>query len=126
MKHLLSTILESASSSLYFIVGGKKDYLVVGSDSGRINILEYNTEKNKWDKVHEEMFGKSGCRRVVPGQYLCVDPKGRALMIGALEKTKLVYVLNRTLSAKFNLCPSKLIVSWLLYPACVPYIKFCL
>ena len=32
-----------------------------------------------------ETFGKSGCRRIVPGQYLAVDPKGRALMIGKLN-----------------------------------------
>jgi splicing factor 3B subunit 3 len=29
-----------------------------------------------------ETFGKSGCRRIVPGQYLAVDPKGRAIMVG--------------------------------------------
>ena len=39
--------------------------------------------------------GKSGCRRIVPGQYLAIDPKGRAVMIGAVEKQKLVYILNR-------------------------------
>ena len=32
--------------------------------------------------MHQETFGKSGCRRIVPGQYLAVDPKGRAVMIG--------------------------------------------
>jgi hypothetical protein len=31
----------------------------------------------------------------VPGQYLAIDPKGRAVMIGAIEKQKLVYILNR-------------------------------
>ena len=31
----------------------------------------------------------------MPGQYLAVDPKGRAVMIGAVEKQKLVYILNR-------------------------------
>lgn len=31
-----------------------------------------------------ETFGKSGCRRIVPGQYLAVDPKGRAIMIGKI------------------------------------------
>lgn len=35
-------------------------------------------------QVHQETFGKSGCRRIVPGQYLAVDPKGRAIMIGKL------------------------------------------
>ena len=34
-------------------------------------------------------------RRIVPGQYLAIDPKGRAVMIGAIEKQKLVYILNR-------------------------------
>ena len=42
-----------------------------------------------------ETFGKSGCRRIVPGQYLAIDPKGRAVIIAAVEKQKLVYILNR-------------------------------
>ena len=58
------------------------DYIVVGSDSGRVVILEYNPQKNVFEKIHQETFGKSGCRRIVPGQYLAVDPKGRSLMIG--------------------------------------------
>jgi splicing factor 3B subunit 3 len=48
-----------------------------------------------WRQVHQETFGKSGARRITPGEYLAVDPKGRACMIGAVEKQKLVYVLNR-------------------------------
>ena len=68
---------------------------MIGSDSGRITILQYNTTKNCFLKIHEETFGKSGVRRMVPGEYLAVDPKGRAVMIGAFEKMKLVYILNR-------------------------------
>jgi splicing factor 3B subunit 3 len=85
------------------ILGGNRDYVVVGSDSGRINILQYNPEKNRFDKIHEETFGKSGCRRIIPGQYLAVDPKGRAVMIGAIEKMKLVYVLNRDSHANLTI-----------------------
>ncbi|GJY54128.1 spliceosome-associated protein 130 A [Tanacetum coccineum] len=44
-------------------------------------------------------IGKFGCRRIVPGQYLALDPKGRALMITACEKQKLVYVLSRDSAA---------------------------
>jgi splicing factor 3B subunit 3 len=61
------------------------DYIVVGSDSGRIVILEYISTKNIFEKVHQETFGKSGCRRIVPGQYLAIDPKGRAVMIGKVN-----------------------------------------
>ena len=53
---LLSLILHLTS-------GGGKDYAVVGSDSGRICILEYNAAKNSFERVHIETFGKSGCRR---------------------------------------------------------------
>ena len=35
----------------------------MGSDSGRICILEYNAAKNSFDRVHMETYGKSGCRR---------------------------------------------------------------
>lgn len=67
--------------TVFFIISS--DYMVIGSDSGRIVILEYNPSKNILEKVHQETFGKSGCRRIVPGQYLAVDPKGRAVMIGS-------------------------------------------
>uniref|UniRef100_A0AAR2K1C0 Splicing factor 3B subunit 3 n=1 Tax=Pygocentrus nattereri TaxID=42514 RepID=A0AAR2K1C0_PYGNA len=56
-----------------------------------------------FEKVHQETFGKSGCRRIVPGQFLAVDPKGRAVMIGAIEKQKLVYILNRDAAARLTI-----------------------
>uniref|UniRef100_A0A673M240 Splicing factor 3B subunit 3 n=1 Tax=Sinocyclocheilus rhinocerous TaxID=307959 RepID=A0A673M240_9TELE len=56
-----------------------------------------------FEKIHQETFGKSGCRRIVPGQFLAVDPKGRALMIGAIEKQKLVYILNRDAAARLTI-----------------------
>lgn len=79
--------------------GAPTDHLIVGSDSGRIVILGWNKERNIWKKIHQETYGRTGCRRTVPGQFLATDPRGRACMIGALEKHKLVYVLNRDASA---------------------------
>ena len=76
-------------------MGMEKDFVVVGSDSGRIVILEYELENNRFVKIHQETFGKTGVRRIVPGEYLATDPKGRAIMIGAVEKQKFVYILNR-------------------------------
>jgi splicing factor 3B subunit 3 len=105
LQTLLSVEIFGAVRSLerFRLTGSQKDYIVVGSDSGRIVILEYNKEKNVFEKVHQETFGKSGCRRIVPGQYLAVDPKGRAVMIGACEKQKLVYVLNRDNAARLTI-----------------------
>ena len=79
------------------ILGSNKDYIVVGSDSGRIVILEYNPQKNLFEKVHQETFGKSGCRRIVPGQYLAADPKGRAIMIGTSFQTESEHIISSSL-----------------------------
>jgi splicing factor 3B subunit 3 len=65
--------------------------------------LEFNSKQNKFLKVHQETFGKTGCRRIVPGQYLAADPKGRAIMIGAIEKQKFVYVINRDNDSKLTI-----------------------
>ena len=81
--------------SAFRLPGQNKDYLVVTSDSGRIVILEFDAKVGTWAKVHQETYGKTGVRRAVPGEYLASDPKGRAIMIGALEKQKFVYVLKR-------------------------------
>ncbi|EJW82621.1 splicing factor 3b [Wuchereria bancrofti] len=85
------------------LTGGSKDYIVIGSDAGRIVILEYNAQKVCFERVHQETFGKTGCRRIVPGQFLAVDPKGRAILIGAVERQKLVYIMNRDASANLTI-----------------------
>ncbi|EGR33979.1 splicing factor subunit 130kda, putative [Ichthyophthirius multifiliis] len=81
--------------STFRLPGFKKDYIIIGSDSGRIVILNYNKKKGEFEKLHQETYGKTGCRRIVPGQYIAVDPKGRVCMIAALEKQKFVFILNR-------------------------------
>lgn len=43
------------------------DLIVLGSDSGRVVILEYNVGTRHFAKIHEETFGKTGCRRITPG-----------------------------------------------------------
>ncbi|ODM22548.1 Pre-mRNA-splicing factor rse1 [Aspergillus cristatus] len=85
------------------LAGSSKDYIIIGSDSGRITIIEYVPSQNRFSRIHLETFGKSGVRRVVPGQYLVADPKGRACMIASVEKNKLVYVLNRNSQAELTI-----------------------
>lgn len=91
------------SIAAFRLTGGIKDYLAIGSESGRLVILEYLPDKRRFDKVHQETFGRSGIRRIVPGQYLTCDSKGRAIMIGSVEKQKLVYQLNRDTQANLTI-----------------------
>jgi len=85
------------------LTGNKKDYIIVGSDSGRITILEANLEKREFIKIHQETFGKTGVRRIVPGEYIASDPKGRAIIIAAVEKQKFVYITGRDSENKMTI-----------------------
>ncbi len=89
--------------SPFRITGATTDHLIVASDSGRIVVLQWDKDRNAFKKIHQETYGKSGCRRLVPGQFLTCDPKGRACMIGAIEKQKFVYVLNRDNAANLTI-----------------------
>jgi splicing factor 3B subunit 3 len=105
----LSTVITSdvfgsiRSLAAFRLTGSTKDYAIVGSDSGRIIILDYDPKTSSFIKLHQETFGKSGARRIVPGQYLATDPKGRSVMISAMEKAKLVYILNRDAAANLTI-----------------------
>ena len=54
--------------------GASTDYLVLGSDSGRVSVVEYIKERNQFERVHLETFGKSGCRSDLCIECLCVVP----------------------------------------------------
>ncbi|KAF5094205.1 hypothetical protein DV451_005068 [Geotrichum candidum] len=91
------------SLAVFRIAGSSQDHIIVTSDSGRIVILDYDESANKFVQLHMETFGKAGITRTSPGQYLAVDPKGRAAMIASVEKNKLVYVLNRDAAANVTI-----------------------
>ena len=74
--------------------GEKRDLVGVATDSGALSVLDLTKNSN-----NVVVYGKTQCRRSTPGQYICSDPKGRALMIAAVEKRKLVYVLNHSSTA---------------------------
>lgn len=76
----------------------------MGSDSGRIIILEYNATKNILERVHQETFGKSGCRRIVPGQYLAIDPKGNNHVLHYSIKGRSHFSVWNRLLWFFGLC----------------------
>ncbi|KAK3295976.1 CPSF A subunit region-domain-containing protein [Chaetomium fimeti] len=101
LSHDIFGIIRSIAT--FRLAGSHKDYIILATDSGRIAIIEYQPKTNRFSRIHLETFGKSGVRRVVPGQYLAADPKGRACLIAGVEKNKLVYVLNRNAQAELTI-----------------------
>ena len=80
------------------LAGQSKDCIVVSSDSGRLTFLSILNGAFKREAC--ETYGKWGLRRIVPGQFMATDPKGRAVMLAAMEKDKLVFVINRNAEDK--------------------------
>ncbi|KKY32709.1 putative pre-mrna-splicing factor rse1 [Diaporthe ampelina] len=101
LSHDVFGIIRSLAA--FRLAGSSKDYIILATDSGRIAIVEYQPSQNRFTRIHLETFGKSGIRRVIPGQFLAADPKGRACLIASVEKNKLVYVLNRNSQAELTI-----------------------
>ena len=89
--------------SPFRLSGNKKDYIILLSDSGKISILTIDISTLTFVKLHQETYGKTGCRRITPGEYVGVDPRGRAIMVGAIEKQKFVYIMNRDIENKMTI-----------------------
>ena len=93
--------LASIFSFLFFLLffsficlpcpGSTRDHLVLTSDSGSITVAEWRS--HHWETVHNETFGRSECRRVVAGEYLAADPKGRAVLVGRSRHRTLLLLL---------------------------------
>ena len=88
---------------MHSALGEERDHLVVSCDSGKVSILRFDASRGGrssgvFVNVTQAVFGKTGCRRVVPGQFVCSEHSangGRVLMVGATEKQKLVYKIGR-------------------------------
>lgn len=76
------------------IAGTTTHYLCVSSDSGNLTVLSMDLQNKRFTALFNEPHSKSGIRRLTPSE-ITVDPKGRAVMVSAIEKNRLVYVMNR-------------------------------
>ena len=101
--HLISStplFSEVLQVTAFRFLGSPLDFLVVTSDSGYLAILAFDERSRRFVAVQQEMMGKTGMRRGTPGHYVAVEPKGRALMVAALEKAKMTFILNRDTQAQ--------------------------
>lgn len=91
----LNTFSQIRAVAVFRLPATKRDYILLTSDAGSLTILSADESSASFRTVHCESFGKTGARRCVPAQYIACDPRGRACMIAAIEKTKFSFILNR-------------------------------
>lgn len=73
------------------------DYIVLGSDSGRLVIVSYNGKRNCFERVHCETFGKTG----VSARGQQTEAVGGGLVGSAFEQSVQCLVLSFFLSQAF-------------------------
>lgn len=71
------------------------DCLAVTSDAGTLTVLAWSSEARRFEPAFGVRFGKSGCLRTVPGQFLAVDGNGRSAIVGTYTlSTQLLLTLS--------------------------------
>lgn len=76
------------------VAGESVDSLAISSDSGSFVLVKLSST-GVFERVFSHTYGKSGCRRTLPGHILSVDPQGRAIALSALESNRIVYIIDR-------------------------------
>ncbi|KAI5967274.1 RSE1 [Candida margitis] len=67
------------------------DVLVLTSDSGNLSIIQYDSKRNEFVSTCQMPMCKNGWNRSYPGEFLAVDLQSRCILVGAVEKSKLLY-----------------------------------
>ncbi|ANZ76486.1 BA75_03511T0 [Komagataella pastoris] len=91
-EHELFCIVQNIAK--FRIPGSIQHCLIITSDSGNITLTGLN-EKIEFESLVNHPLTKTGLRRLNPSCYIAVDPKNRSFMLCALEKNKIITVLNR-------------------------------
>lgn len=94
MVSKIDTFSQIRNITAYRTVGSAIDSLVISSDSGCLTVIQFHEENEtvKHKVIIQEIISKTGCRRVALGSYIAKDPKGRALMLAAIERSKTVFL----------------------------------
>lgn len=76
------------------MAGTTKDLLVVTADSGMLTVLLLQ-DSMRFVPIVQAPHSKNSLRRLTPGEYLCVEPRGRAIFVAAIERDALTYKVEK-------------------------------
>ncbi|KAJ2391089.1 pre-mRNA-splicing factor rse1, partial [Coemansia sp. RSA 2603] len=84
------------SLAAFRVAGSGSTHLALTCDNGAVSILAYDhSAGGRFRVVQHHEFARSGLRRSAGGEYVAADPRGRALMVAGVERSRLVYVVAR-------------------------------
>lgn len=76
------------------MTGTTKDLLVMTADSGMLTILLLQPSM-RFVPIVQVPHSKNSLRRLTPGEYLCVEPRGRAIFVAAIERDAFAYKVEK-------------------------------
>eukprot|EP00768_Dysnectes_brevis_P007189 gnl/Dysnectes_brevis/5977_a8944_403.p1 GENE.gnl/Dysnectes_brevis/5977_a8944_403~~gnl/Dysnectes_brevis/5977_a8944_403.p1 ORF type:complete len:1226 (-),score=110.85 gnl/Dysnectes_brevis/5977_a8944_403:28-3705(-) len=84
-KHICSQDMFSHIRSLSVLKpsGSDVDLIIVGSDSGNVDVLKFDEITNRFQSQFSHPIGRTGSRRDTPGQITAVTPNGDTFLIGS-------------------------------------------
>ncbi|QLQ82650.1 hypothetical protein HG537_0H04130 [Torulaspora globosa] len=77
----------------------RQSFLAMVSDSGNLTVAKFNRRSNSeiyLETLVNYPMTRSQIRRMSPASYLKVDTFGRCILVSAVEKNKLCFVVNET------------------------------
>lgn len=77
-------------------LGSEFDLVLLTSEAGKLCVLKFDATSRAFVLLASRKTSLPGLKREFPGEYLAVDPKGRAVMSAAIEKVRTVCVLSET------------------------------
>ncbi|CCE63826.1 hypothetical protein TPHA_0F03460 [Tetrapisispora phaffii CBS 4417] len=79
-----------------FFQNKEESVLAVLSDSGVLSIIQFINENGtiKLQTLYNQPLSRTGIRRLSPIYHLNVDPYGRCLLISAMERNKLCFLID--------------------------------
>lgn len=73
------------------LVGTQTDLLALTADSGTLTLSRLDKTSKRFVPVAQHPHSKPALRRLTPGEYLYAEPRGRAILVAAIERDLLVY-----------------------------------
>ncbi|AGO11097.1 AaceriAFR382Wp [[Ashbya] aceris (nom. inval.)] len=96
LRKLFTRTVFGTITSVGSVVADGRSFLVVAGDSGNMSVLRFKYEGGRvqLEALFNEPLSRSGVRRLSPQSHVSVDPQGRCVMLSAMERNKVCYLMD--------------------------------
>ncbi|AAS53753.2 AFR382Wp [Eremothecium gossypii ATCC 10895] len=96
LRRLFTRTVFGTITGLSSVVADGRSVLIVVGDSGKMSVLRFKYEggRVRLEALFNEPLSRSGVRRLSPQAHVSVDPQGRCVLLSAMERNKVCYLMD--------------------------------